>query len=263
MKQQPLTTKPSSRIWIFASLLILLSLASAMAQKTGDAALVYDGKRYAIVAKPADFVAAALGGRYAALGFTFDQYIEKAKGLMDAATAAGASPGNVFSPSVCICQKCGNDLPSSYVMAALMGGGSNIVGSRSPAELQAFVTSNKCPVCGGTAYCFISIPTSAEGVTAADVRNIKTYFKYLATIWWGSNSGWKICDRCNASIAQGEGYIYGSIENGYLRASRLYCEDCMNSTVGDPELLANLQRNPNYMGAGLIDKVREYMASTR
>ena len=96
-------------------------------------------------------------------------------------------------------------------------------------------------------------------VTQSDLQLLRMYFKHLASLWWPENkTGAKMCDSCMTSIENGDGYIYGIIDKNVLRADRLYCEECINKTLNDPNLLKGLQRDPDYMGKGLVQQAREY-----
>lgn len=96
-------------------------------------------------------------------------------------------------------------------------------------------------------------------VTQSDLQLLRIYFKHLASLWWpGNKTGGKMCDSCMTSIANGDGYIYGIIDNNVLKSYMLYCEVCINNRLDDPSLLKGLQSNPDYMGKGLVQQAREY-----
>ena len=101
-------------------------------------------------------------------------------------------------------------------------------------------------------------------VTQSDLQLIRMYFKYLASLWWpGNKTGAKMCDSCMTSIENGDGYMYGIFDKNVLRADRLYCEECINKILSDPSLLKGLQRDPDYMGKGLVQQAREYFVHNK
>lgn len=125
-----------------------------------------------------------------------------------------------------------------------------------------------CPVCtsrqGFIVYSkdkyIFDIPECSE----TDLKYIRMFFKYLATLWWpGDETESKICDQCCMSpIEPGEGYIYGTIEKDELHANRLICELCMTKMLEDPGLLEALKRDPYYLG-NVVRQAREYAKSNQ
>jgi hypothetical protein len=70
-----------------------------------------------------------------------------------------------------------------------------------------------------------------------EAENIKTYFKYIANMWWSNQKTgrWKECNSCGKTINYGDGYCFGfynAVENSY-RVMRLWCDDCMGSFLQD------------------------------
>lgn len=225
----------------------------------GGNPLIYDRKTYAVTESVAEFVAQGRANHLFAVSFKGSAGIDTMKQVIVECKKKEIAPERFFEPSKWICRKCYRELPGSFIMA-LMQPDMQIMGGGSAAAREQFVKDKQCPRCQSDEFCLIALrqPTADDAkVTAADLEAIRAYYKHLADLWWPTHPGSGICDSCNETVAHGEGYIVGSLTNGMLRANRLVCNECIKRYQSD-EALKGLQKDPNYMGTGLLEKARAY-----
>ncbi len=210
---------------------------------------VFDGKSYILVSDSKSFVEGykkRIPTMIRCAGSDFKTINQE---IMRYSTNEGLDYSKVYSPGKVIYEP-NNELLSEAEIYKLLGMGNTFIsmGNNPGAKVQDYKND----------YFLIPTKSSPLQVNSSDIKNIKKYFKYLASIWWKDKPGDKICDQCNSSISHGEGYINGRIENGYLYANRLYCNECMNKYMNEPGLLQKLQNNPDYCGEGLIEQVKKF-----
>ena len=228
--------------------------------------LKFDGKNYSVVTNVKAFVEGYKSGTPTMIKIMGKDYKDINNKIMEYATSIGLDYAKVYSPSKVIYGK-NNEVLSmkeSFKLSGIFFKNTITLGNNPGAQVEDYNND------------IFYIPTFSlpTQVTEKDVKNIRKYYKYLATLWWQHQNpnavitpelppGSKICDSCNGEVKYGKGYIYGMIEGDYIKANRLYCDKCMDKMINDPTLLPALQNDPNYMGNGLIDKVREYIRSKK
>ncbi len=92
-------------------------------------------------------------------------------------------------------------------------------------------------------------PAPAPQVLAQDLANIRNYWRHLGKEWWNSqdlSQQQAICDSCNEYISRDLGFLYGSY---------LLCEKCCDQRL---DALDQLREDPNYFGAGVLEKARAF-----
>lgn len=99
--------------------------------------------------------------------------------------------------------------------------------------------------------------SSEQNVTADDLVNFKDYFRLLAMAWWKNRSGDKTCDKCNQTIFNGEGYVYGDWNGRDIISNRLLCDNCIDRFMPASDL-ERLKEDPDYYGRGKLAKARLY-----
>jgi hypothetical protein len=209
----------------------------------------YEGKKYLLFNDFQDFTKEIQKTKNAVLRTNFSSIKNQFSVLFKLFTDSYGANSNelrAIMNSLLFCGSCGVTYNSS-VLVSLITSYKNV----SPLE--------KCPKCGSDQILFLyHCESLITDVTETDIKNIRQYYKYLATLWWNTKTESKKCDSCMKSLKNGEGYVFGIIEGKNLRSDRLLCEECTSKELNDPDLLRKLKDYPDYMGKGLIQKAREY-----
>ncbi len=219
----------------------------------------FDGKAYRIT-DAGGMVECFQAGERCAVTFTLERYMPTVEEITVAAEVRGLDPADVFDPGQVWCQGCGVSVPMAVLVRLMLPGAA--VSSIGRSDVDQW-TDGGCPHCHSHGFVMLTKDAVApdEGWTAADQQRLVDYYRYLAGLWWSHQQGPRICDRCMQAVAHGEGYVKGHIREGRLYAQRLYCADCVRDFQTD-EFLQNLQRDPDYSGAGLLQELRAWAGSS-
>lgn len=209
-----------SKFFIFVLCLSMFGVSiSAQSGRTVN----YDGINYQIVTTARDFLIAYRDSKPAALLFKINDYHTTVNNIMNEGERLNISYSQAFSPTTVARANNLQVYSMGEIFTVMQGGQLN-------PNNDAYLFNNARPV-----------STSVSRDSSA--RNLKTYFRYLAGLWWpqrnprdtdSSHSGTpgaRICDSCSNDILFGEGFIYGYYANRNLVAYRLWCENCIDELI--------------------------------
>lgn len=226
-----------------------LSQGSSPASSSTPQSVTIDGAAFPLAGTPEAFYALIANGGRAVLRFPTPQYgvlLRQLVRALEERYGSNALQARELFHSLVFCAGCMWQFPPSYLMSLQGMAVGRMIGATPGVD--RFAKTGACTQCGATESLLVYDAVPSDSVTIADVEAIRDYWRDLALNWWNShqNRSSGICDYCDAQLARGD---------GYLCATDLICDACVQRGLMS-EGLAQLQRDPNYYGNGLLRQVR-------
>jgi len=175
--------------------------------------VVFGSVSYSIVTTPEEFVAAYQNNKMAAISLKAKDFTVVAGKIMDLCAKQKINVMNVFDPNLVMNARTKQQYSRQEVTNLL---------NRNPSspndDIYLLTYENR--------------ENTKNLSKETEAKNIKAYFKFIASIWWSNQSGGRLkqCDDCNKSMNYGEGYCFGFYQapTDSYRILRLWCDDCMD-----------------------------------